>query len=120
MICIISLPVYPVMVTFFSSSTAVSTCDREDLKRVQVIFTNCTIQYKTEYNLAVPMKKEEVQKMTCKLVENIVETCGDEWRQCFWVEDVRRMKDMQVESLLHKNRGAAVDMEQCGTVSHFR
>ena len=109
-----------VMVTFFSSSTAVSTCDMEDLKRVQVIFTNCTIQYKTEYNLAVTMKKEEVQKMTCKLVENIVETCGDEWRQCFGVEDVRRMKDMQVESLLHKNRGAAVDMEQCGTVRNFR
>ena len=51
-----------VMVTFFSSSTAVSTCDMEDMKRVQEIFTNCTIQYKTEYNLAVTMQKEEVQE----------------------------------------------------------
>ena len=109
-----------VMVPFFSSSTALSNCNMEDMKKVQEIFSNCTTQYKTEYNMVVTMKKEEVQKMTCKLVENIVETCGDEWRQCFGVEDVRRMKDMQVESLLHNNRGAAVDMEQCGTVRNFR
>merc|ERR1712106_658796 len=70
--------------------------------------------------MAVSLKKEEVENVTCMLVENIVETCGDEWRQCHGVEDVRGMKDMHVESLLTKNRGAVVDIEQCSTVRQFR
>ena len=101
-------------------SQAFTTCGLEDLKKVQEMFSNCTTKYKTDYNMAVSVKKEEAQKVTCRLVENIVETCGDEWRQCHGVEDVRRMKDMHVESLLTKNRGAVVDIEQCSTVKQFR
>merc|ERR1719483_117641 len=70
--------------------------------------------------MAVALEEEEVQRVTCRLVENIVETCGEEWRQCHGQEDVRRMKDMHVESLLSKNRGAVVDIEQCNTVKQFR
>ena len=93
-------------------SQAFTTCGLEDLKKVQEMFSNCTTKYKTDYNMAVSVKKEEAQKVTCRLVENIVETCGDEWRQCHGVEDVRMMKDMHVESLLLKNRGVVVDIEQ--------
>ena len=108
------------IVTIFFVTTSSATCGLEDQKKMQEMFSNCTQKYKTEYNMAVAVKKEEVQRVTCRLVENIVETCGDEWRQCHGEEDVRRMKDMHVESLLHKNRGAVVDIEQCHTVKQFR
>ena len=109
-----------VILPFLGISEAFTTCGLVDLRKVQEMFSNCTNKYKTDYNMAVTLKKEEVQKVTCRLVENIVETCGDEWRQCHGVEDVRRMKDMHVESLLTKNRGAVVDIEQCSTVKQFR
>merc|ERR1719483_63280 len=70
--------------------------------------------------MAVALEEKEVQRVTCRLVDNIVETCGEEWRQCHDQEDVRRMKDMHVESLLSKNRGAVVDIEQCDTIKQFR
>ena len=109
-----------VILSLITTSKALLTCGLEDQKKVQAMFSKCTQKYKTEYNMAVAVKKEEVQRVTCRLVENIVETCGDEWRQCHGEEDVRRMKDMHVESLLHKNRGAVVDIEQCHTVKQFR
>ena len=113
-------PVIIVILSLTTTSRALSTCGQEDQKKVHEMFSNCTQKYKTEYNMAVAVKKEEVQRVTCRLVENIVETCGDEWRQCHGEEDVRRMKDMHVESLLHKNRGAVVDIEKCHTVKQFR
>jgi len=47
--------------------------------------------------------------------------CGDEWRQCHGEEEVRLIKEMQVESLLIKNRGTLpVDIEKCSTILQFR
>ena len=109
-----------VTIIFVTTSWASSSCGLEDQNIMQEMFSNCTQKYKTEYNMGVEVEKEEVHRVTCRLVENIVETCGDEWRQCHGEEDVRRMKDMHVESLLHKNRGAVVDIEQCDTVMQFR
>ena len=59
--------------------------------------------------------------MTCKLIDNLVVVCGDEWLECHGEEEVRRMKEMQVEYLIVKNRGAdQVDIEQCTIVQQFR
>eukprot|EP00092_Neocalanus_flemingeri_P016147 GFUD01017475.1.p1 GENE.GFUD01017475.1~~GFUD01017475.1.p1 ORF type:complete len:329 (+),score=106.05 GFUD01017475.1:331-1317(+) len=109
-----------VISSFLRSSKAQVICKMEDQKKMQERFSNCTAKYKTEYNMAVTLEDDEVQRVTCMLVENIVETCGEEWRLCHDQEDVRRMKDMHVESLLRKNRGAVVDIEQCDTVKQFR
>ena len=109
-----------VILSILRPSQAEVICQMEDQKKMQEKFSNCTAKYKTEYNMAVTLEEEEVQRVTCRLVENIVETCGEVWRQCHGLEDVRRMKDMHVESLLHKNRGAVVDIEQCDTVKQFR
>ena len=85
------------------------------------MFSNCTKKYKAEYNIGVTNNKEKVLNLTCRLVDKIVVVCGDEWRQCHGEEEVRRMKEMQVESLLVKNRGALpIDIEQCNTVQQFR
>ena len=70
---------------------------------------------------ACPIKDDvDEDEVTCRLVEYIVETCGDLWSKCHTEEDVRRMKDMQVESLLIKNREASIDIGQCPTAKKLR
>merc|ERR1719206_897475 len=65
--------------------------------------------------------EDSVLSVTCKLVDKLVNVCGDEWLECHGEEEVRRMKEMQVEYLIVKNRGAEqVDIEQCPTVQQFR
>merc|ERR1719244_150542 len=65
--------------------------------------------------------KDSVLSITCKLVDKLVNVCGDEWLECHGEEEVRRMKELQVESFLNKNRDALpVDIEKCDTVQQFR
>merc|ERR1719431_514993 len=65
--------------------------------------------------------KDSVLSITCKLVDKLVNVCGDEWLECHGEEEVRRMKELQMESFLNKNRDALpVDIEKCGTVQQFR
>ena len=87
------------------------------------MFTNCTKKYKAEYNEDVidNPDADSVLSMTCKLIDKLVVVCGDEWLECHGEEEVRRMKEMQVEYLIVRNRGAEqVDIEQCPTVQQFR
>merc|ERR1719206_695960 len=48
--------------------------------------------------------EDSVLSVTCKLVDKLVNVCGDEWLECHGEEEVRRMKEMQLESFLIKNR----------------
>jgi len=114
------LTVRIVIFHLLSLNTVMATCTLEDQRRVQARFSNCTSEYSAEYSRVVESSKEDVEKLTCQLVEDIVEVCGDEWRECHDEEDVRRMKDMHVESLLNKNRRARVDIELCQVVRLFR
>ena len=94
---------------------------QEELRRVQEMFSICTRKYKAEYKMELASNRKDVLGITCKLVENIVSVCGEEWRQCHTREEVRRMKDLQVENIIIKNRGQLpVDIEQCTTVQQFR
>merc|ERR1719228_3198148 len=93
-------------------------CKQEDMSTMRELFSNCTAKYKAEYTMS--LEEEEVQEVVCRLVENIVSRCGDVWRQCHSEEEVRRMKELHVETLVSKNRGTNVDIEQCSTVQQFR
>ena len=95
-------------------------CTVDDQTKMKEAFINCTSSYKEEYNLALGEEDVDEEEVTCWLMENIVGTCGDLWRKCHTEEEVRRMKDMQVESLLYKNRGASIDIEICPTSKEFR
>merc|ERR1719206_151039 len=65
--------------------------------------------------------EDSVLSVTCKLVDKLVNVCGDEWLECHGEEEVRRMKEMQLESFLIKNREALpVDIEKCSTVQLYR
>ena len=117
MVCVLVLIILPLLAT----GQAMITCGVEEMKRVQKMFTNCTNKYKEEYNLDLMHNEDSVLSVTCKLVDKLVNVCGDEWLECHGEEEVRRMKEMQVEYLIVKNRGAEqVDIEQCPTVQQFR
>ena len=94
-------------------------CDEEKKRDMHTNFVKCTTSYKEEYSRNIE-HLEAIEEVTCWLVENIVETCGDLWSHCHLQEEVRRMKDLHVESLLIKNKGASVDIEKCMTVKEFR
>ena len=114
-VCVLSLN------TLTSSSGIVNVrCKKNDKIQMKAEFKNCTSTYKEEYNLAMREDDIDEEEVTCRLVEYIVEKCGDLWSKCHTEEDVRRMKDMQVESLLIKNREALIDIEQCPTAKKIR
>ena len=103
------------------SLSVTSTCELEELRRMQEVFTICTKKYKAEYKKGLMDSTDSVLSMTCKLIDNLVVVCGDEWLECHGEEEVKRMKEMQVEYLIVKNRGAdQVDIEQCTIVQQFR
>merc|ERR1712212_36023 len=117
MACVRVLIILPLITT----GQALITCGVRDIKRVQEMFKNCTKTYKAEYNRDVMHNKDSVLSITCKLVDKLVNVCGDEWLECHGEEEVRRMKELQVESFLIKNREALpVDIEKCSTVKQFR
>ena len=80
----------------------------------------------------------DIAAVTCGLLDNMVTVCGEVWRQCHDlaqvmvtrdtrdtcdtcdVLQVERMRGMFVESLVARNRGATVDIEQCESISKFR
>merc|ERR1719233_1254233 len=117
-----SMSVILVILSSLGMSLAVtSTCELEELRRMKEVFTNCTKKYKAEYKQGLMDNTGSVLSITCKLIDNLVGVCGAEWLECHGEEEVRRMKEMQVEYLIVKNRGAdQVDIEQCTTVQQFR
>ena len=81
----------------------------------------------------------DIAAVTCGLLDNMVTVCGEVWRQCHdlaqvimistllhvtrdtrHVLQVERMRGMFVESLVARNRGATVDIEQCESIIKFR
>jgi len=117
MVCMLVFIILPLIAT----AQARISCGVKDIKRVQEMFKNCTKTYKAEYNRDVMHNKDSVLSITCKLVDKLVNVCGDEWLECHGEEEVRRMKELQVESFLNKNRDALpVDIEKCDTVQQFR
>lgn len=95
-------------------------CEERDKKDMMENFINCTGEHKNEYKQMIAQANVDVEKVTCKLVNSLVETCGELWNLCHSVEEVKRMKDMQVKEMIFKNSDSEVDIEQCLTVAKYR
>lgn len=81
---------------------------------------NCTGEYKKEYTRMMKSDNVEVDKVTCNLVNSLVETCGELWGLCHSREEVVRMKNMQMENMISKNSESPVDIEKCLAISQYR
>ena len=58
--------------------------------------------------------------MTCQLLNSLVETCGELGNLCHSREEVKRMKDMQVQEMILKNSESEIDIAQCLAVAKYR
>ena len=95
-------------------------CKEGEKKDMMEIFINCTGEHKNKYNQMMIKDLADVEKVTCKLVNSLVDTCGEFWDLCHSREEVKRMKDMQVQEMILKNSESEIDIAQCLAVAKYR
>ena len=112
--------VFIVLSFIMNTGNCMMECEEEDKEGMMENFMNCTGEYKKEYNRMMTDENVDVEKATCKLVNNLVDTCGELWGLCYSRKEVMRMKNMQVENMVRKNSGSQVDIEKCLAISQYR
>eukprot|EP00091_Calanus_sinicus_P002428 TRINITY_DN12467_c0_g1_i4.p1 TRINITY_DN12467_c0_g1~~TRINITY_DN12467_c0_g1_i4.p1 ORF type:complete len:320 (+),score=76.99 TRINITY_DN12467_c0_g1_i4:137-961(+) len=95
-------------------------CEERDREEMMKNFINCTGEHKNEYKQMMALENVDIEEVTCKLVNSLVTTCGELWNLCHSVEEVKRMKDMQVKEMITRNSDSGIDIEQCLTVAQYR
>ena len=95
-------------------------CDKNTRKRILERFHNCTTHYKSEYKEEIKKEDFDVEIATCKLVDNVVNDCGDIWRECHEEVEVVEMKKHQVNTLVEKNKNALSLMKKCKSIKKYR
>merc|ERR1719233_2791447 len=56
---------------------------------------------------------------TCGLVESVVVNCGEIWNRCHTSKEVRRMRDLHIESLV-RQYGEQGELDDCELVKEYR
>jgi len=95
-------------------------CDENQKIEMQAKFSKCTTKYNKEYSETVSEGIEDMEVVTCRLMDNMVTTCGEVWKSCHDVIEVERMRMMYVDALIMRNRDATFNIEQCHSVKKIR
>ena len=77
-----------------------------------VYFRNCSRKNTEEH-----FNSEMVD--TCGLVESVVVNCGEIWNRCHTSKEVRRMRDLHIESLV-RQYGELGELDDCELVKEYR
>jgi len=101
-------------------------CDKTALELMKEKFDKCMVRYSEEYhdtrqNLEGELVKNRelyVKEATCIFLNKTIEKCGELWEDCHTEEVVRRMRELQTESIVEKYR-EDVDTERCPIVKKF-
>ena len=109
-----------ILASVISVAQCMVECKEREKKDMMENFINCTREHKNKYNQMMNKDDADVEKVTCKLVNSLVNTCGELWDLCHSREDVKRMKDMQVQEMILKNSESEIDIEQCLAVAKYR
>jgi len=95
-------------------------CDENQKMEMKAKFSKCTTKYNKEYSETVSEGLEDMEVVTCRLMDNMVTTCGEVWKSCHDVMEVERMRMMYVDALIRSNRDATFNIEQCHSVKKIR
>ena len=87
-------------------------CSVEEIKNMQGDFRNCSRRNTEEH-----FNSEMVD--TCGLVESVVVNCGEIWNRCHTSKEVRRMRDLHIESLV-RQYGELGELDDCELVKEYR
>lgn len=95
-------------------------CGEEEMEEMTSNFSHCSQEHKRQYSEEVEGGTVEVELATCKLVTELVVTCGELWGLCHTKDKVEKIKDLQLQSVLDKNRDTELDLEQCPIIKGYR
>jgi len=98
------------MVVSESSLVAGERCTLGQHREMQNEFRKCSRTFSNDSSLS-----------PCKLVTNVVETCGEEWRACHGSKEVRQMRDLHIEALVRQYGGEeGKELAECPVVREYR
>ena len=93
-------------------------------------FNDCTGEYKENYSASLTMlensgsteedQEEERTKITCQLVDSMVEVCTGIWSPCYTDQEVSDIKKRFVDNLRAQNEKASISIELCGSVRNMK
>ena len=109
-----------ILASAISVTESMMDCEERDKKAMMENFINCTGEHKNEYKQMITQDNVDVEKVTCQLVNSLVDTCGELWNLCHSREEVKMMKDRQVQEMILKNSDSEIDIEQCLAVAKYR
>merc|ERR1712130_663087 len=94
-------------------------CTESEMQDLQAEYSQCAAQMEYQFE----ERKDDSEDITddesggCILVSRTVLECGNAWQKCYTQEEVQRMQDMQVESLLAQHR--TLPLFRCSIVSEY-
>ena len=98
-------------------------CTSQENHEMQKKFTACQVKYRDEHwdktSALGSDGGEERLAATCLLISNIVDTCGNHWKECNVAEEIRRMKDNLIVALTQQNSREG-DVDQCNVVREYK
>jgi len=101
---------------------AQQSCDEDELDVMYEEWRNCTDEFKEEYAVAVEraQRQAEVEVAICRMLQGLVEECGNLWARCRSDQQVREMKDVYMANLMRNNNGSENSLDDCPIVIRFR
>jgi len=95
-------------------------CTDQENHEMQKKFTTCSEKYRNEHwDKTSSLDSDERLDATCLLISNIVDTCGNHWKECNVAEEIRRMKDTFIVHLTEQY-SAEGDLNQCSVVREYK
>ena len=98
-----------ILVSIFISILSVATCERCSLAEMQVMqeeYNNCSL---------AGLEVEE----PCLMLNTVIGVCGDIWLRCHEEAEVRRMRDLHLNTLIRRREGVE-ELEECDLVTELR
>jgi len=94
-------------------------CSDSEIQELQAEYNKCAVQMEYQFEERNDDSEDNTDDESggCTLVSRTVQDCGKAWKKCYSLEEVQRMQDMQIESLLAQHR--SLPLSQCSLVEEY-
>jgi len=90
-------------------------CEESGLQTMQADFNNCAVEL--SYKFEAEREGENEEDALCELISETVGECGQIWDRCHSPDEVRRLKDTQLEALMLQH--SEVSQDKCKVVVEY-
>jgi len=90
-------------------------CEESGLQTMQSDFNNCAVEL--SYKFEAEREGENEEDALCQLISETVGECGQIWQRCHSQDEVRRLKDTQLEALMLQH--SEVSQDKCQVVVEY-